>query len=119
MDCLDVSKKINLKIVELESLKEVLTVLATDKATMEAQYEKEIALCIVGLKNGRTYFIGQEEIKDVPNAVLEKIARGICWGQKLAMDIAESKYKNTLKIIDITEAQLNGYQSINRYLAEV
>ena len=108
MDCLKTAKLINLKIQELDKLKDSLNALAENKATMLAEYDKNLSKRIMELKQ-----------LDTSITLIEKIAKGDLWELRLAMDLAESKYKNALKIIDITEAQLNGFQSINRYLAEV
>ncbi len=108
MDCLTVPKRINLKIEELEKLKESLDLLAVIKAEVLANYERRLSIRMLELKQ-----------QNISITLIEKVARGDLWELKLAMDLSESKYKNALKIIDITEAQLNGYQSINRYLAEV
>lgn len=107
LDCLSVAKKINLKIIELDCLKESLEALAIEKVTSAYKYEESLAKAMLRLKN------------DHPTTILEKIARGECAELKLAMDLAESRYKNALKIIDLTESQLNGFQSINRYLSEI
>ena len=59
-----------------------------------------------------------EVIKDPPATALEKIAKGICYKEKLEMDKADAEYKSLITYIDIVESQLNGWQSINRYLSE-
>jgi hypothetical protein len=107
MEPLEVAKRINHKINELEKLKTELPSYAQKKAVSMVAYEKalateSLALCI-----------------NNPVSLVDKLARGKCADLKGDMDLAESMYKNCLKIIDITEAQLNGYQSINRYLSEV
>lgn len=105
MEPLEVAKRINLKIIELEELKQSLPALARTKSSTMVAYEKALAVAMAR--------------QDFPTTILEKIARGTCADLKGQMDLAESAYKNCLKIIDITQAQLNGYQSINRYLSEV
>jgi len=106
MELIGVSIKIGEKIEDLEALKKELPILAKDKAETMAMYERAMA---------------SETVTLIPNhaiSVIEKIARGRCADLKCKADLAESSYKNCLKIIDITEAQLNGYQSINRHLSE-
>jgi hypothetical protein len=106
MDALTVAKKINSKIIELDELKVSLEALAMEKARTSSLYEANLAKSILSLK------------QENPVTIVEKLARGVCAADKFSMDFSESKYKNQLKIIDLTEAQLNGYQSINRYLSE-
>ena len=57
-------------------------------------------------------------IKNPPTTIIEKVAKGICWKECLEKDLAETQYKVNLEKADIIKAQLNGYQSINRYLSE-
>ena len=116
MEPLTIAKAINNRIQELERLRAILEPLAQKKASASADYEKTLAITIVGLKNGKEFGLGDAIIKESSVTLVEKVARGICWQEKLAMDSAESAYKNTLKIIELTESQLNGYQSIFRYL---
>lgn len=118
MELLKTSDEIRSRITLLDELKKELPVLSEDKARTEAAYEKQIAITIASLINGKEYELEGRTIKNPPNAMLDKIAKGICWEEKFKMDMAEGKYRNALKIIDITEAQLNGFQSINRYLSE-
>lgn len=118
MDLLTTAKAINGRIKELEALKSDLSTLAEKKAKNTAQYDKTLAMAIVGLKNGKSYDLGEGSFKEESTTLAEKVARGVCWKEKLEMDLAEASYKNVLKIIDLTQSQLNGYQSINRYLSE-
>ncbi len=118
MELLKTSEEIRTKIDALEALKAELPGLSEEKAKTESDYEKAIAITIIRLINGGEFTLDEQKIKNPPNAMLDKIAKGICWQQKLNMDTADMKYRNTLKIVDITEAQLNGFQSINRHLSE-
>lgn len=118
MDPILVADSINAKIQELEALKQSLPSLAEEKAKTESDYEKAIAVTIVSLINGKEFQLDGRTIHNPPNAMLDKIAKGICWQEKLAFEMADGKYRNALKIIDMTEAQLNGFQSINRHLSE-
>lgn len=119
MDLITIAKLIYGRCQELERLKGDLSSLAQKKAETSADYEKTLAMTIVGLKNGKEYELDTVKITEQPTTVLEKVAKGICWKAKLEMDLAESAYKNSLKTIELTESQLNGYQSINRYLSEI
>lgn len=118
MELLTVSKSINEKIQELERFKKELSVVAEKKALSEAKYEKQIAITIASMINGKDFTIDGQLVKNPPNAMLDKIAKGICSQEKLIMDLASDQYRNLIKIIELTEAQLNGLQSINRHLSE-
>lgn len=107
MELVQTSKEILGKIEALEGLKKDLPLLAQEKSRTMATYEKELAKEMLSLVSAN-YSV----------TLAEKVAKGKCADLSASADLAESMYKNCLKIIDITEAQLNGYQSINRHLSE-
>lgn len=119
MDLLKVAKLINLKIEELEKLKSDLEPLARDKALKMAQYDLVLAKTIITLRSGVSVEMEGIAVKEESVSLMDKLAKGVIWKEKMEMDLSESLYKNCIKKIDITEAQLNGFQSINRYLSEV
>lgn len=108
MDLLKCAKLINLKIEELETHKKDLENFALEKAMATSEYESILSKEMLKLRTGG------ESI-----TLIEKLAKGSCVLERMKMDLAESKYKNLLKIIEITQAQMNALQSINRYLSEV
>ena len=101
---------------------------AIAKAEAQAEYEKDLAITILKLRNGE---IADEEIKEafpeleqvtigsLPATYLEKVARGIVWKQRLEMDKAEALYKVAVVGMQSLQAELNGYQSILKYQEEV
>lgn len=119
METVEVALEIRKKIAELDTWKKELLSISVPKAQAESDYDKAMAKTIIGLKNGISYEIDSIFIQNPPATVMDRVARGICWNEKLEMDKAETKYKSTLNIINLIEAQLNGYQSINRHLSEV
>jgi hypothetical protein len=118
METIQVSTEIREKINTLEEFKDSLSPLLEQKVGAEAAYERQIAITIASLLNGKEYQLDGNSVKNPPNAMLDKLAKGICWEERMEMDRADGDYRNALKIIDITEAQLNGFQSINRHLSE-
>lgn len=119
MELMDIAKKIEKKINDLDAAVKELRNRAEDKANAQANYEKVLAITIIELKNGNPKEIDGNFIKDVPVTICEKIAKGLCWKEKLESDKAEAFYKNLITGIDVIQSQLNGYQSINRYLKEL
>lgn len=107
MEILEVAKKINLKIVELENLKKELPSLAQKKSEAMVTYEKELAKQTLTLSFNN------------PVSIVDKLAKGNCADLKGQMDLAECMYKNALKIIDITTSQMMGFQSIQKHLSEI
>ena len=113
-----VAEEIQKKINELESAKKFLKQRSDSKAETSAAYDKAVALTIIKLRNGQELTLEGERIIEPPATILEKIARGICYKEKLEMEKAEAEYKSLITYISTVESQLNGWQSINRHLQE-
>lgn len=108
MEHLDIAKEMLTKIRELDQFKMSLEDLSQSKAKTASQYDVEISKETIRLmKDGFAV------------SVIDKLAKGTCASFKFEMEVAENRYKNQFKCIDLTQAQLNAYQSINRHLAEV
>ena len=78
--------------------------LGVAKAQTAMEYEKALAIAIVGLKG------------EHPVSILEKIAKGECVKQLYDKMVAESAYKACITKIEANKAQLNAYQSLFRHL---
>ena len=118
MDVIETAKRMNHRINALESARNRLGELADLKAESIALYDKVMAVTIIKIKNGMEVELDGRHIINPPVTIMEKIARGICWEEKLAMEKAEAWYKVEVTSIAALTAELNGYQSINRYLGE-
>jgi hypothetical protein len=116
MDVIKVSTEIEHKIAELEKGRQLLQGRAERKAQTIAHYDKRLSIVIIQLKNGVEFIMDEQAIKDPPATFTEKIARGICWQERLDMEQAEAEYKNAVVGMDALMAALNGWQSINRHL---
>lgn len=107
METVKISQLILGKIEQLENLKNDLETTSLIKATTSRDYDKNMALVTLKLRSEGT-----------PASIIERLARGECADAKFDMEFAETKYKNVINIIHLTQAQLNGFQSINRHLSE-
>jgi hypothetical protein len=116
MEVLEVAKRIEAKIRRLEEGRGKLQELAANRAVKLAQYDCQLAVTIIKLRNGEAMKLQDETVKDPPATIIEKLAKGICWQEKLDMEQADTEYKLAVKKLDCVQAELNGYQSINRYL---
>ena len=116
MDILTVSKKIQDKINLLEQGRQQLEAASLEKATTIAQYDKQLAITLIRLTAGKPVEIDGEVVKDVPATIREKIAKGICWKECLEKEKADAMYKSITSKMQSIESELNGWQSINRYL---
>lgn len=118
MDLIKVTNEIKRCIDELELAKKHLAKRGELKAETSAAYDKAVALTMIKIRNGRDLKLEDEVLSDVPATAYDKVARGICWKEKLEMEKADAEYKSLITYISTVESQLNGWQSINKYLAE-
>lgn len=118
MELTAVTQKIKEKIELLEKGRGDLLVAAQEKAQKIAQYDCQLAVTLIKLKNGHELTLQDVTIKDPPATTAEKIAKGICWQERLAMEQAAAEYQVVASKMKSVEAELNGWQSVNRYLSE-
>ena len=118
MEIVQVARKIEEKINTLELGRDLLKTKATEKAESIAEYEKMIAVTIIKLKNGAEFELDGHKVKNPQVTIMEKIAKGICYQEKLDMELAEANYKNAIVGMTALQAELNGYQSIFKHLEE-
>jgi hypothetical protein len=117
-----ISNRIESKEELLIEWRKSLDTYSEEMAKTSAEYDKQVALTIMALRNGRTCQIEDDngevqKIVDPPVSIIEKVAKGVCWKEKMEMDLANSKYKNAhLKVRSIM-AELNSLQTLHKYLA--
>lgn len=116
MELIEISKKIEEKIEALKIGRQELGKRAENKANCIANYERCLSIIILQIRNGREVELEGEKILNPQAVLIEKIARGICWKEKLESEKAEAEYKNAIVGMQSLQAELNGYQSIYRYL---
>ena len=119
MEALEIAKQIQDKIEELELLKKELPEAIYKQGKSASEYDKQLALIVIRLRNGSEFEFEGHTIKNPPVSIIERIAKGICYKSALDRDMAEGKLKAIDSAIKTTMAQLNGFQSINRYLTEL
>ncbi len=119
MDIIEIQKQLQNEMRQLDKALSQIKERAEHKSHTCAIYEKEMAKAIIGLKNGKNYKLEDEIIVNPPATLIEKIAKGICWREKLSMDEAEASYKNCILGLNATQTKITAYQSINKYLDKV
>ena len=97
MEIVEVASQIQGKIKQLELGRDIIKERAREKAEAIGEYEKEIAKILIGLKNGKEFTLEGEVIKDPPASITEKIARGICYQEKINAELKETEYRNAIK----------------------
>ena len=106
------------KIAQLSSGRAVLKKRGEEKAIRTADYDKAMALTLVKLKNGESLSIEAYDIQKPPATIMEKIAKGVCWLQKLEMDKADAMYKAALTNMNALTTEINALQSLLRWMDE-
>ena len=104
----DVAAEIQRTIKKIEHTLETIKEYADRKAETIAEYEKAVSIAAIRLKT-----------KGESVSVIDRLARGECWREKLEADKAESYSRNAVKGLEAYEAILNGWQSIFRHLEKV
>ena len=112
MEITEIAKQIQAHINLLETGRKQLQVRAEEKAKAMSDCEKQMAVTIVKLSiDGE---VG--DIKDLGATNRESLAKGICNKERYEMDLANSRYKNATKGLDVIMAELNALQSIFRHM---
>ena len=119
METVKLSQLIEEKIKLLEAGRKELKTRAERKAETIATYDKRMAITMIELKNGVEVMWEGQKIQSPPATIIEKVAKGLCWKSKLEMEKAEAFYKNAVVGLSCIQAEMNGLQSINKYLGEV
>lgn len=116
LDVIEISSEIQKKIKLLETMRVEIKKRGDRKAETEAEYDKQIALTIIKLSNGVEMQFENQIISEPKMSVIEKIAKGICWEYKLAMEKADAEYKSIISNIDAVKSEVNALQSIFKNL---
>ena len=114
-----VAQEIVNKIKLLEEGRNMLAAKAQTKANTIANYDRAFAKTIIKLNNGVEFDLDDVKIQNPKTILMDKITKGICWQERLAMELADAEYKNAISSLDCLKTELNGYQSINRHLSEI
>jgi len=114
-DVITTKQNIEICINELKKLEKSIRGLSNKRADAIGKYEKILGVRIMELKNGKEFVLNGEPIKNPPTTIVEKVARGLCWKEKIEMEKADTMYKNLTKVMQSIEARLNGWQSVNKY----
>jgi len=116
MDHIIVAEQLSSKIAEIDIIRKEIKERGEQKSQKITDYERGMAIVIIKLENGVSFNLDGEEIKNPSKSILEKVAKGICWQEKLEMEKADANYKSIITNLQAVMAQLNALQSLNRYL---
>lgn len=112
MELIKIKQCIEDKIAQLSTGKAILEQTGKNMVEAEANYIKKKAKTILGLRNGKEFHVEGERVVNPPVTIIESIARGYCWKELMARDMAAIAYKNLVEGINILKSQKNGYEKI-------
>jgi hypothetical protein len=115
MNIINLSEEIQNKIKEIDTIRKEIKQRGIDKADAISQYEMSVSITIMKLRAGIEFQLADEKIKNPSVTIMEKIARGICWQEKRAVELAESGYKSIIVNLEACQAQLTAMQSLFRH----
>jgi len=115
MEIIKIQEKIEQSISNIQIARKLLREMAVNKARNIAEYEKSVAITILRLKNNDLKQMHGLPCENLPATLIEKVARGFCFKEKLESEQADAEYKMGIEGMKALEAELNGYQSILRY----
>ena len=116
MEIIEINKEITKNILLLRQTVDSLRLRANDKAKAIGEYEKAIAVTMLKLRNGEVVNLDGEEVSYGSATGLEKIAKGVCYKESIARDIAESNYKNATIALQAIQTIINALQSKLKYV---
>lgn len=115
-DIITTAQKIENKIQQLEEERSDLVDAGIEKANSLSNYEKELAITILRLKNGDIAEFEGQSCTKLPANLIEKVAKGIIYQKSFDKEAAESVYKSKIVIMEAIRAEINAYQTINKYI---
>lgn len=116
MEIIKIAEEIQSKISGLAKCRNELKAKGDAKAKAIADYDRALAIKMIQLKNGKDFEIDGIKIENPSVTLIEKIAKGLCFQERLNLEIAENDYKSLITFIDCLQTEINALQSLNRYL---
>ncbi len=113
-DIFETQRAIESKIKTLEACRQQLQARAESKSKAIAEYDKSLAVTMLKIKNGILMEIEGLKIENPQATLIEKLAKGVIWKERLEAEKTESLYKALVSTISCVQAELNGLQSISR-----
>jgi hypothetical protein len=113
------STEIEKRIDALEEGRRQLDDVASNRAVAMAEYDRDLAITLIQLRNDKVFELDGNTIKSPPATIMEKIAKGLVWESKLKLEHAEAKYKACLLKLEVLQTQVTACQTIYKYYANV
>ena len=118
MELMQLSEKIEIRIKMLADGRNLLAEHSMNRAKSIANYEKVLGITYLKLRNNAIKTHEDYPCEDLPVGMIEKVAKSICYQEKLNMETFEASYKVILTKLTVIQAEMNALQSINRHLSQ-
>ena len=113
-DVFTTRQKIEDKISDIETERVKIVECAIEKAKAISEYDREIAITTLKLRNGAISEWEGQKISNLPANLIPKVAQGLCWNECFNKEAADGMYRGVISNIEALKSQLNGLQSINK-----
>jgi hypothetical protein len=119
MDVIKCAKIIESIVAEIGDFRKMIKTKGEAKAKAMSMYDKQLAIALAEIGHNENYELNGKEYKQPPITLRKTIAKGIVAGFLEEREISDSDYKSCISNLEALKAQMNGYQSINKYLDSV
>ena len=119
MDIHQARDRIEQMVAEIGKCRREIEAKGKERAAAIKHYDMKLAIALATLRNAELYELGGKTYKSPPVSIAEKIAKGICFQEKLNSDLADTTYKSTIVKIETVQAELNAYQSLYKSQIEI
>lgn len=115
---IEVAKKIEAKIAELEELRGLIPKASPEKAITIGNYDKNLAKTMLRLRNDKDMTWEVDKVGGLPATLIEKVAKGIVSDDAIKKDLAETNYKSVITCLQVVQTEISALQTIYKYLGE-
>lgn len=116
LECVTIAKQIHEMVKKSQEIRATFRKLNEAKCKAAADYDRQMAVVLIRLKNGDAIEWNGQRIENPPASYCEKIARGVCSDARLKMDTAEGLYHAAQSNLRALQAEMSCLQTINRHL---
>ena len=111
-------QEIEKRIGWLEEITKKLDDAGNVKAQAIADYDLAYAKAMTKLALGTVKEVGGEPLDGKPPATLIlKYAAGMCYEERVALEISTNAYKSVITKVNVLQATLNGFQSLFKHIS--
>ena len=111
-DVIETQRKIQHMIDLINEERPKLSDMAHTKAVTAAEYDKSIAVCIMSMNAGKPMTLNGESISGPAKSIMDKLAKGICWKERMDADIADAAYRSHVIKLECCKTSISILKSL-------